>query len=133
MRKSLRRGLRWLGILPAALSLVLQLALGCCGTIAPDVTGDLPTGLDEHALCRATAESSSHSGAPGQQVPVGPAHEHLAFCCLGHQLPAVAPVLVHAHAPIGYALIARDEPEHEAFIPAPLYHPGKARAPPTLT
>ena len=128
MRGSLHRSWwRWLEILPAAFSLVL-LAFVSCGTVSLDVTGDPVAGFDEHTLCRAGDEGSPRSDPTDRPAPNGRTHGHLAFCCLGHQLPAAEPVLVQAREPVNYAIIVREEPQRPPFIAVPLYD---ARAPPT--
>jgi len=121
---------RWLGALPAALALGAQLAFASWGLVLLGAASDPLNAFDPHALCRAADEGSSD--APDHQTPAGSTHKHLGFCCLAHQLAGVQPVLAHVSEPVGYVLIACEEPEPDLFTTAPLYDPGKARAPPPV-
>jgi hypothetical protein len=123
---------RWLAALPAALAVLAQLAFASWGLVLLDAASGPVDGFDPHALCRAADKSSSNPGAPGQQAPAGSTHTHLAFCCLGHQLPGVERVLAQICEPVGYVPIARVETKLALFITVAPQGPAKARAPPTL-
>jgi len=126
--KSLRR----FGAALAALALYLQLAFaggGMLALAAPDETGGA---LGGHALCLAGESGAPAPAAPADSVPIAPAHDHAALCCLWHPLPGVAPQAALAPAPVAYGGVALSERADASFIPGPRRGPANARAPPTL-
>jgi hypothetical protein len=125
--KSLRR----LGAALAALALYLQLAFAggaMLALAAPDAAADA---LNGHALCLAGGGTTTPA-APADSIPVAPAHEHGAFCCLWHPLPGIAPQAASAPLPIAYAAVALTARADATAIPGPRRGPANARAPPTL-
>jgi hypothetical protein len=129
-------GLRdpWMKRLAASLgglAIYLQLALAASGMMALAAPGGATDAFAEHALCLAGGGAAQPT-APSDGAPVAPTHDHVAFCCLWHPLPGVAPQAAQAPLPVTYAAIAHHETGETAFIPGPRRGPANARAPPTL-
>jgi hypothetical protein len=123
------RLLRRLGASLAGFALSLQLVFASWGMLAMAAPADTAGPFAGHALCLADASGKT---APGQQAPAAPAHDHTAFCCLWHPIPAVQPVAAGAPLPVAYAGIAGTDAVATPFVAEPRHNPANARAPPTL-
>jgi len=123
---------RRLGAAMAALALYLQLAFAGWGMLALAAHGDPGDAFSEHALCLAGLGDTQQPTAPTDGAPSTPGHDHLAFCCLWHAAPGVAPQTAFLPQPIAYAAGGHHEPDTLAFTPAPRRSPVNARAPPPL-
>jgi hypothetical protein len=109
------------------LALGLQVMLSSLGLVIASAAIDPADPLAGHALCLA-----GESDAPQPARPAAPPHHHFAFCCLFHQLPAIESTAPSTPQSVAYLRIDAGEPGYVAFNPGPRYHPGNARAPPTL-
>jgi hypothetical protein len=117
----------------AGLALYLQFVFAGWGMLALATRAEPADPLGGHALCLAAESGAPQPAAPAGDSPSTPAHDHLAFCCLWHSMPGVAPQTALLPQPVAYAAIGHDEPGHTALIPGPPHGPANARAPPTLT
>jgi hypothetical protein len=123
---------RRLGAGLAGFALYLQLAFASWGMLAPAVAVASTDALRGHALCLAPASTDAPPVAPADGVPAAPAHDHLAFCCLGHLLPGLAQHAARTPVPVAYATIAHDKTGATVFNSRPARSPAEARAPPIL-
>jgi len=125
---------RWrrLGALLTGLGVGLQLMLASLGLLLVAATADPTDAFGGHALCLASESGTAQPARPSENAPVAPAHHHLGFCCLFHQLPGVQPVAMQSAPPVAFIHVAAAAPGMAAFTPGPRRGPGNARAPPTL-
>jgi hypothetical protein len=123
------RGSTWrrFGASLTGLALGLQLVLSSLSLVIAAASTDPADAFGGHALCLAGGGS-----LPAEDAPAAPAHSHLTFCCLWHQLPAIEPATVSAPAPAAFAYVAPSPRGLAAFTPGPRRGPANARAPPTL-
>ena len=117
----------------AGLALYLQFVFAGWGMLAMATPGDPADAFGGHALCLAAESGAPQPAAPAGGQPTAPAHDHLAFCCLWHSIPGIAPQAALLRQPVAYAAIAHDEPADPALFAGPPLGPANARAPPTLT
>jgi hypothetical protein len=122
---------RRLGALLTGLGVGLQLVLASFGLLLVAATADPTDAFGGHALCLASDSRAAQPTYPAEGTPGAPAHQHLGFCCLWHQLPGVQPVAMLPAQPIAFIRVAA-EPGMAAFTPGPRRGPANARAPPTL-
>jgi hypothetical protein len=125
-----QRSWRRFGGALAGLALCFQLMLSGTGLLASVASTDPADNFDVHALCLGGSEGKT---GPTQPAPAAPTHDHMAFCCLWHHLPAVQPVAVFPPHPAVYARIVRSDAGDTAFVPGAPHDPANARAPPILT
>ena len=118
---------RRFGAALTGLALGLQLMLSSFGLVIAAAAIDPTDPFAGHALCL-----GGESSAPQPASPAAPQHQHFAFCCLFHQLPAVESTAPSTPQSVAYLRIGGGEPGFVAFNPGPRYRPGNARAPPTL-
>jgi hypothetical protein len=123
---------RRLGALLTGLGVGLQLVLASLGLLIVAATSDPTDAFGGHALCLASESGAAQPARPAEGTPGAPAHQHLGFCCLWHQLPGVQPVAMLPAQPVAFTYVAAAEPGMAAFTPGPRRGPGNARAPPTL-
>jgi hypothetical protein len=118
---------RRFGATLAGLALGMQLMLSSFGLMMTAAAAQPADAFGGHALCLA-------GGAvpPAGQTPAPPAHNHLAFCCLWHQLSGLQPVAAAVPVPVLAAYVGRGQPRLASFIPGPQRGPANARAPPNL-
>ena len=124
---------RRLGVCLAGLALYSQFFIASWGMLALTTFGQPADAPGEHALCLAAENNTSQPAAPANDQPAAPAHDHLAFCCVWHSMPGIAPHAALLPQLLAYAAVGHDEPGDPALIPGPLCGPANARAPPTLT
>jgi hypothetical protein len=117
---------RRFGATLSGLALGLQLMLSSLGLGMTAVAAEPADAFGGHALCLAGG------GSLPTHTPPLPAHNHLAFCCLWHQLSGPQPVAATAPVPIAFAYIVPNERGTAAFTPGPQRGPANARAPPAL-
>jgi hypothetical protein len=117
----------------AGLALYLQFVFAGWGMLVLATPGEPADALSGHALCLAAESGAPQPAAPTGNAPATPAHDHLAFCCLWHSMPGVAPQAALLPRPVVYAAIGHDEPGDPALIPGPSHGPANARAPPALS
>jgi hypothetical protein len=123
---------RRLGAFLTGLGLGLQLVLSSLGLLLAAAAAEPAATLSGHALCFAGEPVAPQpSPAGGDSAPAAPAHQHVAFCCLWHQLPGVQPAAALAAQPLDRFRLVSAEPELAAFTPSPAQGPANARAPPT--
>jgi hypothetical protein len=121
------RGRSWrrFGASLSGLALGLQLTLSSL-SLAIAASVDPSEAFAGHALCL----------AGGPRLPAGtpaaPARNHVAFCCLWHQLPGVQPVATAVPIPTAFAPVAAIHAVLAPFTPGPRRGPANARAPPIL-
>ena len=116
----------------AGFALYLQFVFAGWGMLTLATPGEPADALGAHALCLADAGNPPQPAGPAKGTPTAPAHDHLAFCCLWHSMPGVAPQTALLPQPVVYAAIGHDEPGDLALIPGPPRGPANARAPPAL-
>jgi hypothetical protein len=117
----------------AGLALYLQFVFAGWGMLVLATPDEPADALGGHALCLAAESGAPQPAEPTGNAPATPAHDHLAFCCLWHSMPGVAPQAALLPRPVVYAAIGHDEPGDPALIPGPPHGPANARAPPALT
>jgi hypothetical protein len=127
------RPVKIFGATLAGLALYLQFVFAGWGMLALATPGEPADALGEHALCLAAESGTPQPAAPLGDHPAAPAHDHLAFCCLWHSMPGVAPQAARVPQPVAYAAVGHDEPGDAALIPGRPHRPANARAPPALT
>jgi|SRR5579863_4126523 len=110
------------------LAVGLQLMLSSLSLVIAGTTADPAAGFDPGAICHAGGKSPPADG----RGPVTPAHNHVAYCCLWHQIPAIQPTVAAARAPAVFAYLAPSYPRPVAFSRNPPRGPVNARAPPIL-
>jgi hypothetical protein len=109
-------------------ALGLQLMLSSLGLVIAGAAADPAAGFDPSAICHTGGESPPANS----QGPATPAHNHVAYCCLWHQAPAIQPAVAAASAPAIFAYLVPSHPRSVAFSPNPRRGPINARAPPPL-
>lgn len=124
-----RKAWRRFGASLAGVALVLQLALASWGA-ALGFAAAPANEFGEHALC--LAGSRAPPDQPGGQVPANPAHDHDAFCCFWHPLPALQPIAAATPVPVVYATVSLALADAGSVFGLP-HRPANARAPPDLT
>ena len=108
------------------LALGLQLMLASFGLVIAAAMADPADAFSGHALCLAAG------GSQPANAPAAPAHNHVGFCCLLHQISGVQPVAATLPVPLVVAYAAPIERGMAVFTPGPQRGPANARAPPTL-
>jgi hypothetical protein len=106
------------------LALGLQLMLSSLGLVIAAASADPADAFGGHALCLSGSATSPAGDTPA------PAHNHLGFCCLWHQLPGIEPVAVSVLVPLAFGYVTPSHPGLAAFTPGPRRGPANARAPP---
>ena len=120
--------MRRFGAAIAGLAVYLQLAFASWGMLALPTAVDPSDALASHALCLAGDSASRTPPA----VPVAPAHDHFAFCCLWHSLPGITPQAALTLVPVTYIAVAHDAGGATVFHTGRPRGPAEARAPPTV-
>jgi hypothetical protein len=123
---------RRLGALLTGLGVGLQLVLASLSLLLVAATTNPTDVFGGHALCLASDSRAAQPARPAEGTPGAPAHQHLGFCCLWHQLRGVQPVAMLPAQPVAFIRVAAAEPGMAAFTPGPRRGPANARAPPTL-
>jgi hypothetical protein len=116
----------------AGLALSLQLVFASWGMLVMSAPAEPADALGGHALCLAAATSNADQPVSPGSAPAGPAHDHLAFCCLWHALPGITPQAALLPQSVSYDGVAQADPRDTATIAAPQRGLFKARAPPLL-
>jgi hypothetical protein len=115
---------RRFGATLTGLALSMQLMLSSLSLVIA-ASSDPAEAFAGHALCLSGASLPA-------DTPAAPAHNHVAFCCLWHQLPAVQPAVIVAPIPTAFTPVARIPAALASFSPGPQRGPANARAPPIL-
>lgn len=117
----------------AGVALYLQLAFASWGVLALASTGGPSDAFGGHALCLAAQDGGTQQPTAPAGAPAAPLHDHGAFCCLWHPLPAIQALTAETTLPVAYAEITLGDFSSAWFIAGPRREPRNARAPPTLT
>jgi len=126
------RSFQRIGATLAGVALYVQLVFAGWGMLALAAAGAPIDALDGHALCLAGDAAALQPAAPadGGSSPATPTHDHLAFCCLWHSLPGVAPQARPLPQPVAYAVVVPHGTGDATRLPGPPRGPANARAPP---
>jgi hypothetical protein len=126
------RSWRRVGAGVSGLALAFQLMLSSLSLVIAAAPANPLTALNSHALCLSDDATAPQPAPPAGGVPAAPAHDHVAFCCLWHQIPGLQPIAALPAQPAAYVHAIAVSPGMAAFNPGPRYDPANARAPPTL-